>query len=89
MTDEFGNGEHGNGEHEIRMVAIAAHARGDFEAERLALDKLALLERGCLCWVGHGACGGCSGYPGIIHEPACGWEWNPDCPVHHGRTSPK
>lgn len=36
----------------------------------------------CLCWVGHGGCGGCSGYPGITHEPACGWEWNPECPVH-------
>lgn len=36
----------------------------------------------CLCWVGHGDCGGCSGYPGIAHEPACGWEQNPDCPVH-------
>jgi len=37
----------------------------------------------CLCWVGHGGCGGCSGYPGIAHEPACGWEWNPNCPVHN------
>ena len=36
----------------------------------------------CQCWVGHGSCGGCSGYPGIKHEPACGFEWNPDCPVH-------
>lgn len=36
----------------------------------------------CLCWVGHGSCGGCSGYPGITHEPACGWEQNPDCPEH-------
>lgn len=36
----------------------------------------------CLCWVGHGGCGGCSGYPGITHEPACGWEQNPDCPIH-------
>jgi hypothetical protein len=39
-TDEFGNDEH-----DIRMVAIAAHARGDYEAERLALDRLALMER--------------------------------------------
>jgi hypothetical protein len=39
-------------------------------------------EGACLCWVGHGDCGGCSGYPGIAHEPACGWEWNPDCPLH-------
>lgn len=36
----------------------------------------------CLCWVGHGGCGGCSDYPGIKHEPACGWDQNPDCPVH-------
>lgn len=36
----------------------------------------------CVCWVGHGGCGGCSGVPGILHEPACGWEQNPDCPVH-------
>lgn len=36
----------------------------------------------CLCWVGHGDCGGCSGYPGITHEPACGFEWNPKCPTH-------
>lgn len=40
QTDEFGNDEHA-----IRMVAIAAHARGDYEAERLALDRLALMER--------------------------------------------
>jgi hypothetical protein len=26
-------------------LAAAAHARGDFEAERLALDRLALMER--------------------------------------------
>jgi hypothetical protein len=32
-------------EHEIRLAAIAAHARGDFEAERIALDRLALMER--------------------------------------------
>lgn len=38
--DEFGNTER-----EIRMVAIAAHARGDFAAERIALDRLALMER--------------------------------------------
>lgn len=37
---------------------------------------------GCLCWVGHGDCGGCSGVIGITHEPACGWDWNPHCPVH-------
>lgn len=36
----------------------------------------------CVCWVGHGDCGGCSGVPGISHEPACGWDWNPDCPQH-------
>lgn len=36
----------------------------------------------CLCWVGHGDCGGCSGYPGIKHEPACGYEQHPDCPIH-------
>jgi hypothetical protein len=36
----------------------------------------------CRCWVGHGDCGGCSGYPGIAHEPACGFDWNPDCPEH-------
>lgn len=36
----------------------------------------------CLCWVGHRGCGGCSGVIGITHEPSCGWEWNPDCPVH-------
>lgn len=36
----------------------------------------------CLCWVGHRGCGGCSGYPGIKHEPACGWEQHPDCPEH-------
>lgn len=35
MTDEFGNGPH-----ELRLVAIAAHARGDFESERITLDKL-------------------------------------------------
>ena len=40
-TDEFGNDEH-----DLRLVAIAARARGDYEAERLALDKLALIERG-------------------------------------------
>jgi diadenosine tetraphosphate (Ap4A) HIT family hydrolase len=40
MTDEFGNTER-----EIRLVAIAAHARGDFVAERIALDRLALMER--------------------------------------------
>lgn len=38
--------------------------------------------RDCLCWVGHGDCRGCSGYPGIVHEPACGWEYNPECPQH-------
>ena len=37
--------EFGNTEREIRMVAIAARARGDYEAERLALDRLALMER--------------------------------------------
>ena len=36
----------------------------------------------CQCWIGHGDCGGCSGYPGIKHEPACGYEPNPDCPLH-------
>lgn len=36
----------------------------------------------CICWVGHGDCGGCSGVPGISHEPACGWDWNPECPQH-------
>lgn len=40
MTDEFGNDER-----DIRLVAIAAHARGDYEAERLALDRLAVMER--------------------------------------------
>ena len=40
MTDEFGNDERN-----IRLVAIAAHARGDFEAQRIALDRLALMER--------------------------------------------
>lgn len=25
----------------------------------------------CICWVGHGDCGGCSGVLGISHEPAC------------------
>lgn len=39
-TDEFGNDER-----EIRLVAIAARARGDYEAERIALDRLALMER--------------------------------------------
>jgi hypothetical protein len=39
------NDEFGNDERDIRMVAISAHARGDFEAERLALDRLALMER--------------------------------------------
>lgn len=38
--DEFGNAER-----EIRMVAVAARARGDYKAERLALDRLALMER--------------------------------------------
>lgn len=41
----------------------------------------------CQCWVGHGSCGGCSGYTGIKHEPACGYEYNPNCPVH-GQTAP-
>ncbi|WP_135452572.1 hypothetical protein [Mycobacterium sp. DL99] len=36
----------------------------------------------CPCWVGHGDCGGCSGVIGISHEPACGWEWDPNCPQH-------
>ena len=40
MKDEFGNDEH-----DIRLVAILAHARGDFEAERIALDRLSLMER--------------------------------------------
>lgn len=40
IADEFGNAER-----DIRMVAVAAHARGDFEAERLALERLALMER--------------------------------------------
>lgn len=40
VADEFGNAER-----DIRMVAVAAHARGDYEAERLALDRLALMER--------------------------------------------
>lgn len=40
VTDEFGNDAH-----DIRMVAIAAHARGDYEAERIALDRLALMEQ--------------------------------------------
>jgi len=40
VTDEFGNTEQ-----EIRLVAIAAHARGDYVAERIALDRLALMER--------------------------------------------
>jgi hypothetical protein len=39
-ADEFGNGPR-----EIRMVAMAAHARGDYKAERLALDRLAVMER--------------------------------------------
>lgn len=39
-TDEFGNDAR-----VIRMVAIAAHTRGDYEAERLALDRLALMEQ--------------------------------------------
>ena len=39
IADEFGNAER-----DIRMAAVAAHARGDFEAERLALDRLALIE---------------------------------------------
>lgn len=39
VSDEFGNAER-----DIRMVAVAAHARGDYEAERLALDRLALME---------------------------------------------
>jgi len=43
LTDEFGNDEHA-----IRQVAVAAHFRGDFEAERIALDRLALMER-CTC----------------------------------------
>lgn len=31
----------------------------------------------------HGDCGGCSGYPGILHEPTCGTE---PCghPIHSG-----
>lgn len=41
----------------------------------------------CLCWVGHGNCGGCSGVLGIAHEPACGWEWNPYCPQHTDDSS--
>ncbi|MEX3655288.1 hypothetical protein ABFW14_08405 [Mycolicibacterium fortuitum] len=41
----------------------------------------------CLCWVGHGNCGGCSGVLGITHEPACGWEWNPYCPQHADDSS--
>lgn len=36
----------------------------------------------CICWVGHGDCGGCSGVLGISHEPACGWQWDPSCPQH-------
>lgn len=36
----------------------------------------------CMCWVGHGDCRGCCDYPGITHEPACGWELDPDCPEH-------
>lgn len=36
--------ELGNAERDIRMVAVAAHARGDFEAERFALERLALME---------------------------------------------
>lgn len=40
IADEFGNAER-----DIRMAAVAAHARGDYEAERLALDRLALMER--------------------------------------------
>lgn len=36
----------------------------------------------CICWVGHGDCGGCSGVVGISHEPACGWQWDPSCPQH-------
>lgn len=36
----------------------------------------------CLCWLGHADCRGCSGYPSALHEPACGWEWNPECPEH-------
>lgn len=41
MIDEFENGER-----EIRLVAIAARARGDFEAERLALDRLMQFDDG-------------------------------------------
>jgi hypothetical protein len=40
MSDEFGNDEYA-----IRQVALAAHIRGDYEAERIALDRLALMER--------------------------------------------
>lgn len=36
----------------------------------------------CICWVGHGDCGGCSGVLGISHEPACGWQWDPSCPQY-------
>lgn len=38
-------------EREVRLEAVAARARGDFKAERRALDALALMERS----VGNGA----------------------------------
>lgn len=60
---------------------IAAYLRG--ETPSIAdVPGLRWQDAACLCWVGHGSCGGCSGVIGITHEPACGWEWNPDCPVH-------
>lgn len=48
--------------------------------EQLTAARNALEQ--CQCWVGHGDCGGCSGVTGIAHESACGWDWNPSCPVH-------
>ena len=75
LTDEFGNTEH-----EIRMVATAARARGDYEAERLALDRLAQLERHDERCRSHGPVSGdrcwkSAGHTGFHQGEGAGGRW--------------
>lgn len=63
-----------------RVDEVGPQWLNEFEEQRDSLEPDEVGE--CICWVGHGDCGGCSGVLGITHEPACGWAWDPDCPQH-------
>lgn len=72
--------DHNRTWHSTAVCMLSDLRRAGFAIVRVAQVP----ERDCRCWVGHGGCGGCSGVIGITHEPSCGWELNPDCPVHGG-----